>query len=265
MKAKGILKLSFHETLNAQAIWISLFVAGFMVIGSSLVSEVALTHQLRLLDTSSYFFIDVILFVTSVFIGAQIFHKDYSNRGIAEIAIPSGLKRESLMFWRLVTFGGSLIILTFILFLLRSLGFVLADVFPENYIKFSFIMFMFVSLKSCIALTVGACLGIFTRPIIAILGTLALFSVGHTSSGLTGIRAFSPEEGLVSPTMQAMIKIFRIWNPNFLVLESLQGKWEPIATPEVLERLAWGVSALGVFLFIALIVISKKDVDAFRL
>jgi hypothetical protein len=264
MKSLSIIKMTTHEHLSGQIVWIALGVGILTLALTALISDAALSHQARMVDLSTYFLIDAVSLMMAIFTGSSIFARDFSNRGIAELAIPSGMSRSSLILWRIVAHGLNVFVVTAILFLTRQLAFLLAQVTTPTMLRDSMTMFLFCSLKTILALAVAACLGCFTRPVIALLGTLTLFLLGHFSTGISGARGISEQSGLVSPTSELLLQALRIWNPNNLVLESLKGAWETPNLTEMTTRVGWGFSAIVVFAILAGVVVSRRDIGAMR-
>lgn len=265
MKPASIFKLTIYENISGQIFWISFFVAALLLFMLALISDLALTHQARMLDAASYFAIDIISFLTASMLGSQLFSRDFSNRGLAEIAIPSGMSRSSLLLSRLSSHIFTMTCIVVSLMIVRLFSLYITGSLHSQGIQSTLQMFGFVTLKMALACSVATFLGCHTRPAISLLGTLSLFAFGHFSSGLSGVKALSEGEGnLISPTMSFLLQALRIWNPNFLILESLGGKWEHPAAPEYLMRLAWGAAALCFFVVFAMISVRRKDIDALR-
>jgi hypothetical protein len=265
MLTARLCKLTWHENIRGQVLWIAAGVGVLILSAVAVMSGAALSHQDRLLDVSTYFLVDATLFLTAVFVGAQVFPRDFSNRGLAEILVPSGYGKAPLYLARLAGHASLLGLLCIVLFVFRHAAFHLADAGKAGAWNVTFLMAAFSGLKLTVALCVAAFLGIVTRPVIAMLGTLALFLFGHFSSGVTGLRglAENPEE-LVSGPAAFLFKAFRIWNPNFLVLESFQGAWESPMPEELALRFAWGAGAVLVFAGLGAAMAQGKDVESVR-
>jgi ABC-type multidrug transport system permease subunit len=256
--------MTTHEHLSGQIVWIALGVGVITLAMTAFISDAALSHQARMVDLSTYFLIDMVSLLTAVFTGSSVFSKDFSNRGIAELVIPSGMSRSSLILWRISAHGINIFVVTAILFLTRQLAFLIAQVTTATMLRDSLTMFLFCSLKTILALAVATCLGCFTRPVVALLGTMTLFLLGHFSSGISGARGIADEGAPVSPVTEFLLKVLRIWNPNNLVLESLKGTWETPKWPELVTRVGWGLAAIAVFAILAALIVRKRDVGAMR-
>lgn len=264
MKPISILRMTAYENYTGQVLWIGAAIGLVTLIMISLVSDAALSHQSRLVDVGSYFIVDLVSFITSVFMGANIYSRDFSNRGIAEVAIPGGLGRTSLILWRLSSHA--VCIFVFVLFLLfcRLLSFVLSGSLPDNLLYNSLIMTLFTALKSVLGLYLAAFLGCFTRPVISLIGTVAIFAVGHFSAGINAVQGLIGENNSLGPTEVYLFKMLKIWNPNLLVLESLKGAWEVISTSELLHRLGWGLGTIIFFACLCGLSVRKRDVGALQ-
>jgi hypothetical protein len=265
MKPASIFKLTLYENINGQIFWISFFVAAILLFMLALISDLALTHQARMLDAASYFSIDIISFLTASMLGSQLFFRDFSNRGLAEIAIPSGMSRSSLLLSRLCSHIFTMTCIVAILMMVRIFSLYITNSLQAQEFQSTLHMFGFVTLKMALACSVATFLGCHTRPAISLLGTLSLFAFGHFSSGISGVKALTEDAGsLISPTMAFLLQALRIWNPNFLILESMGGKWENPAFSEYLMRFGWGTSAVFFFVALAMISVRRKDIDAMR-
>lgn len=273
MRPSALLKLSLHENFTGQVLWIGLGV-GVCVVGlAATLAGAALSHEVRALDTASYFLTDVILFLSAIFLGAHQFSRDFSNRGLAEITLTSGMRRESLFAWRVVAHSLSLLPLALLLFATRLASLALVEL-PSSQsasvwkavLGSTALMFVFCVVKSTLACAAAAVLGVFVRPVIALLGTLGLFTLGHFSAGVSGLQGLIEDGGhLVSPSVNVMFRILRLWNPNALVLESFQGVWETPQALEIYTRLGWGMAFFGAFLSAGCLAVSRRDIGAFRL
>jgi ABC-type transport system involved in multi-copper enzyme maturation permease subunit len=240
--------LTWRENLKGQILWIG-FGAGLLVLlATGVLSGAALSHQDRLLDVSTYFLIDATVFLTALFLGSTLFSRDFCNRGLAEILIPAGVSRSRLYLGRLIGHATMLAPLCFFLFAFRAIPVFLGEGTLKTLTYTSLIMTFFCTFKAILALHVAAFLGITTRPVIALLGSLAFFLFGHFSSGISGVQGLSQDgDYWLSQHLALLYKFFRIWNPNFLLLESWQGAWESPTQWELLQRLGWGAAAIVLF------------------
>lgn len=265
MNGKSILKMTAHENYSGQILWLSAGVGALTLVLMALLSGAAVNHQERLVDVASYFLIDIVPFVTAIFMGSFMFSRDFSNRGIAEIAIPGGLSRITLFFWRSFSHGICLAMLIAALSFVRLAAFAIADTWSAAAMTSTLIMFFFSSTKTILAFSLSAFLGCFARPMIALIGTIGIFALGHFSAGVQGLQGMMQEVRLISPTEAFLFKVLRIWNPNYLVLESFKGAWETPNLSELAMRFGWGFAAIGVFLGAAFLAIRNRDIGAFRL
>ncbi|MCA2958955.1 MAG: hypothetical protein IOD12_01795 [Silvanigrellales bacterium] len=254
--------LTWLENLRGQVVWIACGVGVLILCAVAVLSGAALSHQERLLDVSTYFFIDATLFLTALFMGSQVFPRDFSNRGLAEILVPGGFPKSLLFLSRMAGHATLLVALGLVLFLFRHAAFALADSSVAASIAVTPLMLILSALKLTLTLCVSAFFGIHTRPVVAMLGTLALFLFGHFSSGVSGLRGLADDpERLVSGELAFLFQFFRIWNPNFLVLESFQGVWESPPGSELALRVAWGASAIAFFALVGAVSVQMKDVS----
>jgi hypothetical protein len=261
--ALRLCKLTWLENLKGQIIWIACGVGVLILCAVAVLSGAALTHQGRLLDVSTYFFIDATLFLTALFIGAQAFPRDFTNRGLAELLVPTGTLKGVLYLSRLTGHATLLIVLAAFLFLFRHAAFLLAQSTDSAATATTLLMFLLTSLKLTLALCVAAALSVFTRPIISMLGTIALFLFGHFSSGVSGLSGIDAQaDRLLSQESALLFKFFRIWNPNSLVLESFQGAWETPSLVELTTRISWGVGAIFVFLAAGILAAQNKEIGS---
>ena len=263
--ALRLCKLTWLESLKGQVLWIACGVGVLILCAVAVLSGAALSHQDRLLDVSTYFFVDATLFLTALFIGSQAFPRDFTNRGLAEILVPGGILKGVLYLSRLAGHASLLVTLAAFLFLFRHVAFALADSTGAGAFDTTVSMWLLSSLKLTLALCAAALLGIFTRPIIAMLGTLGLFLFGHFSSGLSGLRGLEADPGhLVTQETAFLLKAFRLWNPNALVLESFQGAWESPDARELTLRVAWGVGAIAVFAALGALSAQRKEIGSIQ-
>jgi hypothetical protein len=266
MNGRSILKMTIHENYSGQILWLAFGVGLITLVLLALLSGSALSHQDRLVDVASYFLIDIVPMATSVFMGSFLFSRDFSNRGIAEIAIPGGQSRISLFFWRSFSHSLCLFVLLVILALVRLLAFALADSWNMAVLHSTTLMIALSTTKTLVAFSLAAFLGSFARPMIALIGTFGIFGIGHFSSGIQGLHGMIQEAQLATSVAEEFLfKALRVWNPNLLVLESFRGAWEQPDARELAMRLAWGFSAILVFLSASFLGIRRRDIGAFKL
>lgn len=264
MKHTGILKLTLREHLRGQIFWVGGFVGILLLLLISLISGIALTHENRILDVFSYYVNDQILLFIAIFLGANLYSQDFNARGLAELLIPAGISRQSILLVRM--FGFFVILLAIGAFIFGLKSFLLprfAD-FPQavNYPAHAFMLLLSV-LKSTSALTVATLIGCLTRPVFAILATLTLYSVGHLTASfdslLSSANAANTTEH-ISPFMMAMYQVFSFWNPNVLVLESARGEWILPSTGSLFHSFVWAAGVILVATGLALSKVSRSDI-----
>lgn len=257
--------MTAHENYRGQILWISASIGFIMLLLVALGSESALNHQSRLVDVSSYFLIDIVSLVTGAFMGSFLYSRDFSNRGIAELAIPNGLSRIQLFAWRWVSNAACLFLFAAVMYAVRLLTFWLAATTTPQLIASTGLMLLLTSLKATLAFTMAAMLGSFARPVIALMGSIGLFGIGHFSAGLHGLQGMLDETRVLSPFEEFLFKTLKVWNPNHLTLESFRGAWETPTAQEILLRCGWGFAAIAFFLCVACVGIRNRDVGAMNL
>ena len=263
MKFLSIVKLTIAESLLGPLFWISFTTGTLLVASAALLSGAALSHTGRLLDVSSYFVIDLLVFAVACFQGSSLYSRNFSTRGLSEIAIPMGFSRESLITSRLLGESLSLVGITGLLYAFRFFAFFIVDENLTGLLQPSLQMALFTSLKAILACVCAAFLGSLTRPVIATLGTFAFFFLGHYSSGITGLRGLVENANpLVSPFLTFLLRIFKVWNPNHLVLESFAGEWEKITSSALLWRGSWGILAIAVATSAAVLIIRNRSIES---
>ncbi len=265
MNGFSLFKMTAHENYKGQILWMAAGVGLITLILLALVSESALNHQARLVDAASYFLVDIVSFITAIFLGSFLYSRDFSNRGIAELAIPGGLSRIHLFFWRWFSHCVCLFLFVATLYLARLLAFAIALSETPTLYSDTLLMLLFTTLKSILAFSVAASLGCFSRPVIALIGGVGLFAIGHFSAGLQGVQGMVQNSHLISPFENFLYKTLRIWNPNALTLESLKGAWERPDFTELALRCGWGFAATAVFLSVAFLAVRNRDIGAMDL
>lgn len=258
-------KLTWRENLKGQILWIGFGAGVLVLLLAGALSSVAMDHQDRLLDVSSYFLVDAVALLTALFLGASLFPRDFCNRGLAELLVPRGVSRARLFLGRLVGHGTLLVGLTLFLFAFRAIPVFLSESRLGAFGTTALVMAGFSSLKAILAVCVAAFFGVWVRPVLALLASLGLFLLGHFSSGVSGLRGLveSPDAP-VSPFLTFLLGVFRIWNPNFLVLESWRGAWESPGAQELLMRVGWGAAAIAVFATLGALAASAREIGASR-
>ena len=265
MNTVHLWKLTWRENLGGQVVWIAAGTGVLILTALAALSGAALTYQDRLVDVSTYFLVDAVTFLTGLFLGAGLFSRDFTSRGLAELLVPRGVGKHTLYLGRLSGLASLLAALALVLFLFRGVAFALADGSQGAFSHAALVMFLFCATKTALALSVGALLGVFVRPVIALLAGIGLFLFGHFSSGVSGLHGVAEEGGaLVSPVLGVLFRIVRVWNPNFLVLESFQGGWETPTVGEVLLRLSWGAGAIALCATLGACAARMKEVGAAR-
>jgi hypothetical protein len=257
LRVAGILGITFKENLRGQILWTSAIAGLVLLMLVSILSGTALTHENRILDVFSYFIADLLLLFVGIFSGAAICSSDFSARGIAELYVPAGIKRHSILFARVVAHATILILLAASLYLFKSLVLPLLTDFPRPPdMRIHLVMFCYSVLKSITALCLATFLGAMARPLYAVLGTLTLFSIGHLTSTLDSLLTSTTQQhaqdsiGLINSSFYSTLKI---WNPNLLVVESIKGEWL-MPTPEslgaaILWATGFSLGSLGLALW----------------
>ena len=262
MNFKSILNLTQHENYRGQVFWTGGLLLVFLMIVTILFSESTLSYRNHMVSSLSYSLIDVAITFMSLLIGSQIFIHDFTNRGIAEITIPRGISRAKLLTWRVFSHYLSLLLFCAVFYVFRFLimSFFLGS--AHDPVETHFQMFCFSYLKATLAFSMATLLGIHTKPPIAILAVIGLLAAGHFSSGITSLSGdINPDEALHSPIARALLTFFKIWNPNNLVIEGFENTWEPISSSFFIQRFLWGLFATISFLSVAILSISRKDID----
>lgn len=264
LKISGVLTLTLREHLRGQLMWTTGFVSVLLLLLVALLSGVALSHENRVLDVFSYYINDQVLLFIGIFSGAAIFTQDFSARGIAELLIPSGYPRHLILLVRMLGFVIVLCMLALFIFSIKSFLLPLLTDFPQaaNY-RVHMFMFFLSLLKSISGLTVATLLGCVARPIFAVLATITLYSVGQITASFDSLMHSanhttpSEELGFLSTILY---KVFSIWNPGILVLESVHGQW---VIPDPQSLMAACVWATGVILLsggLAMLSVSRADI-----
>jgi hypothetical protein len=252
LKTTGIFKLTLRENLRGQILWSSAVAGLVLLLIMGILSGAAISHENRIIDVFSYFVSDVLLLMVALFSGAGICSSDFSARGVAELYIPSGISRTQLLLTRLAGHAIILFLLAIVLYVFKSavIPFMTDSPKPPN-LKIHFFMFIFSWLKAMAALSIAVLLGSLARPLYAILGTLTLFSFGHLTStfdALLGSTTFDQSEAQISALNRILYGIFKVWNPNLLLVESIQGEWMMPSSNDVVSGVLWaaGFVTLGV-------------------
>lgn len=258
-------KLTWRENLKGQILWIGFGAGVLVLLLAGVLASVAMDHQDRLLDVASYFLVDAVALLTALFLGASLFPRDFCNRGLAELLVPRGVSRARLFLGRLAGHGTLLLGLTVFLFAFRAIPMFLSESRLGAFDQSALVMAAFSSLKAMLGVCVAAFFGVWVRPVLALLASLGLFLFGHFSSGVSGLRGLveSPDAP-VSPLLAFLLKLFRVWNPNFLVLESWRGAWETPSAGELALRVAWGVAAMAAFATMGALAASSREIGASR-
>lgn len=266
MQPKAIVHLTLVENFKGQIFWVAAAVGVVCLALAAILSGAALTTEAWLFDSTSYFLSDVTLFLTAALLGSFLFAKDFSNRGLAEIILVRGMNREQLLFYRLFAHCLSLLLLSLLMVLSRSIAFILPTEPAHSTFLATFYMFAFTTLKAWVACALATFLGIHTRPVIAFLGTTALFAFGHFATGISGITGIiDAENSPISAKVSFLLKIFRVWNPNSLVLESFQGHWNLPTGPNLFYSLMWGIGACMVFICAGFLSVRNRDIGSMKI
>ncbi len=265
MNGLSLFKMTAHENYKGQVLWVAVAIGFITLALMALMSESAINHQSRLVDVASYFLVDIVAVITATFMGSFLYSRDFSNRGIAELAIPSGLSRVRLFFWRWFSHSVCLFLFVTVLYGVRLLSFWIAASSTPTLVRDTLLMVLLTSFKSILAFSLAACLGCFARPVIALVGCIGIFAIGHFSSGLQGVQGMLDESRLISPFEAFLYKVLRVWNPGLLTLESLKGAWEQISIAELAMRIGWGMAAITFFASVAFLSVRNRDIGALDL
>jgi hypothetical protein len=266
LRVSGVFKITLRENLRGQLLWTS-GISGFvLLLLMSTLSGSALTHESRIIDVFSYFISDQLLLLVGIFSGASLCSTDFSARGVSELYIPAGVSRHGLLLTRFMAYAIVLLFLASVLYLFKHtvLPF-LADNPQQPSIATHLTMFLFSWLKGLTALSIATLLGSVARPLYAILGTLTLFSFGHLTSTFDSLLSSSTLEQAESQigTVNAFFySLLKIWNPNLLVVESLQGQWLAPTIESVTVGVLWAVGFIMVSLGLAIVRVNRIDIRA---
>jgi hypothetical protein len=266
LRVAGILGITFKENLRGQVLWTSAIAGLVLLMLVSILSGTALTHENRILNVFSYFIADLLLLFVAIFSGAVICSTDFSARGIAELYVPAGIKRHSILFARVLAHATILALLGVCLYLCKTALLPLLTDFPSPpLIRVHIVMFLFSFLKSCTALCMATLLGTLARPLYAVLGTLTLFSIGHLTSTLDSLLSSTSQEqaqGSIGLLNSVFYSVLKVWNPNLLVLESIKGEWLMPSMENIFAATLWAMGFCLGSLGLALLRINRLDIRA---
>jgi len=263
LKTSGIIKLTLRENLRGQILWSSAIAGGVLLLLMSVLSGVTLSHQSRVIDVFSYFAADQLLLFVAILSGSQICSTDFSSRGLAELFIPAGTSRQSLYVARFIAFASMLLTLALALFLLKI--FILprlADEIDKTQYNIQLTMLLFAWLKSLTALSVAGFFGSLVRPLYAILASVTLFSIGHLTSSFDSLlHAAQPINNTpgVSEGNSFLYFIFKIWNPNLLIVDSAKGEWIQPSASNIIAGALWAAAFVFIPMGLAFIRLQKID------
>lgn len=266
LRIKGIFILTLREHLRGQILWVSGFVSVLLLLLAAFFSGVALTHEARVLDVFSYYAIDQILMFLGIFAGASIFNQDFSSRGIAELLIPSGYSRQTILLVRMLAFSLILLSVAFLLFTIKSFLLPSFADFPQAPNRTAhLVMFLFSYLKSITGLSVATFIGCLTRPVFAVLGAITLFSVGHLTASLDSLLNAGEEfqsTDSMNALSAALYQLFSFWNPGVLVLDSFKGEWILPNAETFASACLWATGVVLISLSAAIASLKMTDIKA---
>lgn len=264
LKTSGILRLTLRENLRGQLLWSSAISGSVLLILLTTLSGVALSHESRVIDVFSYFAADQLLLFVSVLSGSSICATDFSSRGLAELYIPAGTPRQNLYLTRLFAYSVVTLTLAMTLYGIKILLLPRLAESPRsiNY-EVQFTMLFFSWLKSLTALAISGFFGCLVRPIYSVLATITLFSFGHLTASFDSLLNSSStlnSEQHVSQTSAFLYYIFKIWNPNLLVVDSAKGAWIQPSFEAFQQGITWALGFIFIATALAFVRISRIDV-----
>lgn len=266
LRVSGIFKITLRENLSGQLLWTS-GISGFvLLLLMSTLSGSALTHESRIIDVFSYFISDQLLLLVGIFTGASLCSTDFCARGVSELYIPAGVSRHGLLLTRVVAYAIVLLFLAGVLYLFKHTVLpLLADNPQQPSVTTHLTMFLFSWLKGLTALSIATLLGSVARPLYAILGTLTLFSFGHLTSTFDSLLSSSnaqQAESQIGAVNAFFYSLLKVWNPNLLIVESVQGEWLVPTIESVAIGVLWAVGFIMASLGLTIARINRIDIRA---
>lgn len=263
LKTLGIFKLTIRENLRGQILWSSAISGLVLILVMTFLSSAALSHESRIIDVFSYFVSDQMLLLVGIFSGAAICSTDFSARGVAELYIPAGVSRRRLLLTRALGHAINLLFLALALYAIKLILPYLGRHPALPVLKIQVIMFFFGFLKGVTALCIAMFIGSIARPLYSILGTLTLFSFGHLTStfdSLMGSTNFSQSESQLGFFSSLIYNVFKIWNPNLLVLESARGSWLIPSFESIIISTLWAFGFILISIGFTLVRLNRTDI-----
>lgn len=253
--------LTLRENARAQLFWVSAAALPICFLLSALFSQAALSHEGRLVATSSYFLLDLACVLAAAGLGAAFPARDFSPRGIAEPLVPRGFSRPRILLWRLAGHIAAVSVMALSMGALRAAFLAVLGSVPSGA---DLLIPVFAALKSMLTLCIAAALGCLARPLIAMLGALALLGAGFITTGLGRAGAVSTftgvPEALVDPVTAFFLRLLSIWDPGQLTLESVAGAWVVPEASGVACRVLWALCACLPFVAAAAFRVSRSGV-----
>jgi Cu-processing system permease protein len=247
----------FKETIRDRVLYVILFFAVILLLGTRFLPEVAAGSSVKLILDAGLATISLFGLVVAVFVGTNLINKEIEKRTIF-VLIAKPLKRSELLLGKHLGLGAVLAVLVGLMFLAFLLAiFVVIQVDPGFVPIQSMVTAVALNyLELLVIIAAALFFGTFTSSLMASVFTFSLYLIGHFSRDLLALGAIAKNENIamltrVVYTLLPDLERFNIRN------ESIYGSIPSLT--ELGVTLSLGILYIALFMSGAVTIFSRRE------
>lgn len=205
-----IAKNTVKEFLRLKIVYIGIVVWIILIFSSYLLQTLTVNNENRVIIDFSLTMIELFGLLMTLFLGSYLLFNEFSKKTV--LLILSRIEKK----WHFIVgkFIGFAVIV-FLIYLILSVGFILALYFHWLKFEFYYLEAIFLSyIKILIVLAFVMFFSTFVNPFLALIASLFLYLVSHSTSFMLFFSQMDKEKS-ISPVMQEVIKVTYYVLPNF--------------------------------------------------
>jgi Cu-processing system permease protein len=247
----------FKETIRDRVLYVILFFAVILLLGTRFLPEVAAGSSVKLILDAGLATISLFGLVVAVFVGTNLLNKEIEKRTIF-VLIAKPLKRSELLLGKHLGLGAVLAVLVGLMFLAFLLAiFAIIQVDP-GFVPLQSIVWAVAMnyLELLVIIAAALFFGTFTSSLMASVFTLSLYLIGHFSRDLLALGAIAKNENIATLTRVIYTILPDLERFNFRN-ESIYG-----VAPNLTEigfTLALGILYIALFMSGAITIFSRRE------
>lgn len=253
----ALIFMTLQENLGGQLVWVLLTMCCVGVAFAWAMSGTAPAAEAGFLATTTALLSEGVLLAYGLFQGASLVARDFTSRGLCELLVPHGVGRSHILLARVLAHLTTLGLLAVALSGLRY-GVLFAFVGVREPALASVQLGTLGWVRGCVVFTLATWLGAGVRPLLAQLGTAALFLCGHYTGPLATVQGgISRLEGgddtqVLGPLAGFFLRLAQVWDPTQWVVPWNGQSWDTLPLATFGSTFLWPLGFSGAFLCFAL-------------